>query len=98
VELVSQVNLAGNTSIGADCKLYPFVSMGHPPQDFKHKGGAVSITIGERSIFRELVNVHPGIMLYWVVYAPYISIRELGHMPLLAVWQPLRQTLFRTDQ
>lgn len=60
VELVSQVNLAGNTSIGADCKLYPFVSMGHPPQDFKHKGGAVSITIGERSIFRELVNVHPG--------------------------------------
>lgn len=60
VELVSQVNLAGHTSIGADCKLYPFVSMGHPPQDFKHKGGPVSISIGERSVFRELVNVHPG--------------------------------------
>ena len=60
VELVSQVNLAGDTAIGADCKLYPFVSMGHPPQDFKHKGGPVSIVIGERSIFRELVNVHPG--------------------------------------
>ncbi len=60
VELVSQVNLTGHTVIGADCKLYPFVSMGHPPQDFKHKGGPVSITIGDRCVFRELVNIHPG--------------------------------------
>ncbi|WP_371397991.1 acyl-ACP--UDP-N-acetylglucosamine O-acyltransferase [Fretibacter rubidus] len=58
--LVSQVNLAGHTTIGADCELYPFVSMGHPPQDFKHKGGPVSITIGDRNTFRELVNIHPG--------------------------------------
>ena len=47
-------------SIGADCKLYPFVSMGHPPQDFKHKGGDVRIIVGERNIFRENVNIHPG--------------------------------------
>lgn len=60
VRLVSHVNLAGDTEIGADCELYPFVSMGHPPQDFKHRGGDVRIIIGERSIFRELVNVHPG--------------------------------------
>lgn len=60
VKLIAQVNLAGDTSIGADCKLYPFVSMGHPPQDFKHKGGKVSIEIGERSVFRENVNIHPG--------------------------------------
>ena len=60
VKVIAQVNLAGNTSIGADCKLYPFVSMGHPPQDFKHKGGEVSIVIGERSVFRENVNIHPG--------------------------------------
>lgn len=60
VELVSQVNLAGDTTIGEACKLYPFVSMGHPPQDFKHKGGPVSIRIGARNTFRELVNVHPG--------------------------------------
>ena len=51
VELVAQVNLSGSTSIGKDCKLYPFVSMGHPPQDIKHKGGAVSIEIGERCVF-----------------------------------------------
>ncbi|MGJ8564081.1 MAG: acyl-ACP--UDP-N-acetylglucosamine O-acyltransferase [Alphaproteobacteria bacterium] len=60
VKLVSQVNLAGNTTIGAGCELYPFVSMGHPPQDFKHRGGDVRLIIGERCIFRELVNVHPG--------------------------------------
>lgn len=60
VKLISQVNLAGNTDIGAECELYPFVSMGHPPQDFKHKGAPVSIRIGERNVFRELVNVHPG--------------------------------------
>jgi len=52
---------AGDTTIGEGCELYPFVSMGHPPQDFKHKGGAVRIEIGARSIFRENVNIHPGV-------------------------------------
>lgn len=60
VELISHVNLSGDTTIGADSILYPFVSMGHPPQDFKHKGGPVSIHIGERCTFRENVNIHPG--------------------------------------
>lgn len=60
VKLVSQVNIAGNTSIGEDCQLYPFVSLGHPPQDFKHQGGDVSLKIGARTILRELVNIHPG--------------------------------------
>ncbi len=60
VKLIAQVNLAGNTSIGANCELYPFVSIGHPPQDFKHKGGEVRTVIGERCIFRENVNIHPG--------------------------------------
>lgn len=60
VRLVSQVNLAGQTTIGADCELYPFVSIGHPPQDFKHRGGDVRVIIGERNVFRELVNIHPG--------------------------------------
>ena len=61
VKLVAQVNLSGTTIIGNDCKLYPFVSMGHPPQDMKHKGGEVSIEIGERCTFRENVNIHPGV-------------------------------------
>jgi UDP-N-acetylglucosamine acyltransferase len=60
VKLVSQVNIAGKTHIGEGCQLYPFVSLGHPPQDFKHRGGDVSLKIGARTVLRELVNIHPG--------------------------------------
>lgn len=60
VRLVSQVNISGHTQIGEDTVMYPFVSLGHLPQDFKHKGGEVRLIIGKRNTFRELVNVHPG--------------------------------------
>ena len=60
VELVGHVNLCGNTNIGEDSKLYPFVSMGYQPQDFKHAGGPVGIEIGANCTFRENVNIHPG--------------------------------------
>lgn len=60
-KLFSHVTLDGRTTIGSDCLLYPQVSMGHPPQDFKHKGeGDVGIKIGDRCTFREMCNVHPG--------------------------------------
>lgn len=60
-KLVSHVTLDGHTKIGADCLLYPQVSMGYPPQDFKHKGKAkIGIEIGDRCTFREMVNIHPG--------------------------------------
>ncbi|MEM7728101.1 MAG: acyl-ACP--UDP-N-acetylglucosamine O-acyltransferase [Pseudomonadota bacterium] len=59
--LVGHVNLSGRTTIGADCLIYPQVSMGFPPQDFKHGGSdTVSIRIGDRCTFREMVTVHPG--------------------------------------
>jgi len=59
-KLISHVSLTGTTTLGKDCVLYPYVSMGHPPQDFKHKGGPVSIVVGDRCTFRESANVHPG--------------------------------------
>ncbi len=60
-KLVSHVTLSGRTRIGDDGLLYPQVSMGFPPQDFKHRGeGDVGIEIGDRCIFREMVNIHPG--------------------------------------
>ena len=60
-KLISHVTLSGHTKVGEDCLLYPQVSMGYPPQDFKHKGvSEVSIEIGDRCTFREMVNVHPG--------------------------------------
>lgn len=60
VKLISQVSITGDTFVDEDCQLYPFVSLGHPPQDFKHKGGPVGIRIGKRTILRETVNIHPG--------------------------------------
>lgn len=60
VKLISQVNVVGDTTIGAESVMHPFVSLGYAPQDFKHKGGPVGIKIGERCIFREQVTVHPG--------------------------------------
>ena len=38
VELVSNVHIEGNTKIGKFTKLYPFSSIGTPPQDLKYKG------------------------------------------------------------
>ena len=59
--LVSHVTLTGRTVLGENCTLYPQVSMGHPPQDFKHTGGdSIGIEIGDRCTFREMANVHPG--------------------------------------
>lgn len=59
--LISHVTLEGHTTIGEDCVLYPQVSMGFPPQDFKHKNRVrVGIEIGDRCTFREMANIHPG--------------------------------------
>lgn len=58
--LESHVSLDGNVAMGSDNELSPFVTMGHPPQDFKHRGGEVGIIIGARNKFREYANVHPG--------------------------------------
>ncbi|MHA6288647.1 acyl-ACP--UDP-N-acetylglucosamine O-acyltransferase [Maricaulis sp. CAU 1757] len=60
VRLVSHVTVAGNTSVGADCVLYPGVHIGHPPQDFKYQGEDTDLVIGERNILRENVTMHPG--------------------------------------
>jgi len=58
--LVSHVSLNGLTDIGPDCTLYPFTSVGHPPQDSKHAGGDVRVVIGARNTLRESVTIHPG--------------------------------------
>jgi UDP-N-acetylglucosamine acyltransferase len=60
VELVSHVAVAGNTIVGARTKIYPFASIGHPPQDLKYKGEPNSLTIGTDCMIREGVTMNPG--------------------------------------
>ena len=38
VELVSHVVVIGRTTIGGGTRIYPFASIGHPPQDLKYRG------------------------------------------------------------
>ena len=60
VELISNVHIEGNTTIGKGTKIYPFASIGTAPQDLKYKGEANSLEIGENNVIREYVTINPG--------------------------------------
>ena len=59
-KLHSHVNIKGNTKIGKNNEIFPFVSIGTPPQDLKYKGEKNSIIIGDNNKLREYVNINPG--------------------------------------
>jgi UDP-N-acetylglucosamine acyltransferase len=50
----------GDTTIGDETRIYPFASIGLPPQDLKFKGERTRLTIGARNTFRECVTIHRG--------------------------------------
>ena len=56
----SHVNIEGNTFIGSGNEIFPFASIGTPPQDLKYKGEKNSLVIGDNNKFREYVNINPG--------------------------------------
>ena len=60
VELVSHAVIAGRTSIGLRTQVYPFASIGHPPQDLKYKGEPSTLSIGAECMIREGVTMNPG--------------------------------------
>ena len=59
-KLHSHVNLVGNTKIGKNNILFPFTSIGTPPQDLKYNGEENFLIIGDGNKFREYVNINPG--------------------------------------
>ena len=59
-KLYSHISIKGNTKIGKNNEIFPFVSIGTPPQDLKYKGEKNSIIIGDNNKFREYVNINPG--------------------------------------
>jgi len=60
INLVSHVIIAGNTTIGENTKIYPFASVGLPPQDLKYAGEESELVIGSDNIIREYVTINPG--------------------------------------
>ncbi len=55
-----QATLAGWTEIGSRVEIYPFVSVGMEPQDLKYKGEKTLLKIGDGTVIRESVTLHPG--------------------------------------
>jgi UDP-N-acetylglucosamine acyltransferase len=59
-KLVSHVVVDGHTRIGPDAVLFPFCTVGLPPQDFKYKGEPTRCEIGARTQIREHCTIHRG--------------------------------------
>lgn len=60
VRLVAHVYLDGITAVGAGTEIYPFASIGAPPQDKKYHGEASELVIGRNNRIREHVTMNPG--------------------------------------
>ncbi|TAL27786.1 MAG: acyl-ACP--UDP-N-acetylglucosamine O-acyltransferase [Nitrospirae bacterium] len=56
--LMSNVIIEGNTEIGEGCLIYPFATIGLPPQDVKYKGEKTGVRIGSNNIIREYASIH----------------------------------------
>ena len=57
-KLISNVIIEGNTEIGENCVIYPFTTIGLPPQDLKYKGEKTGVKIGNNNIIREYITIH----------------------------------------
>jgi UDP-N-acetylglucosamine acyltransferase len=60
VELTSHAVVTGITRIGPETRVFPFASVGSPPQDLKYHGERSRLVIGARCQIRENVTVNPG--------------------------------------
>lgn len=60
VRLHSHVVVDGHTRVGAEAILYPYASVGLPPQDLKYKGEPTRCEIGAGSQIREHCTIHRG--------------------------------------
>ena len=60
VELISNVHIEGNTTIGEGTRIFPFASIGTQPQDLKFNNEKTSLIIGKNNLIREYVTINPG--------------------------------------
>ena len=56
--IVSHVSIGGHTRVGARNRIYPFASLGSPPQDIGYKGEDTRLTIGDDNIIREYTTIN----------------------------------------
>jgi UDP-N-acetylglucosamine acyltransferase len=59
-EVGHHIVIEGKTTIGENNRIFPFVSIGLPPQDITYADEATSVSIGNNNIIREYVTIHRG--------------------------------------
>ena len=59
-QLLANVHVTGHTSLGAGTVVYPFASLGTPPQSVKYKGGPTRLVVGSKCEIREHVTMNTG--------------------------------------
>jgi UDP-N-acetylglucosamine acyltransferase len=60
VRLIAHASITGVTTIGEGTVVYPFCSLGTPPQSVHYRGGATRLVIGARCELREGVTMNTG--------------------------------------
>jgi len=58
--LLSHANVAGHTTIGVGTTIYPFASVGTPPQSLAYRGEPTRLVIGANCTIRESVTINTG--------------------------------------
>src|SRR5215467_7019411 len=58
--LVAHVNLSGHTTIGPRTVIYPFASLGSPPQSVSYRGEPTRLVVGADCDIRENVTMNTG--------------------------------------
>ena len=60
VVLDAHVVLDGHLHLGAGVRVFPFATIGLPPQDLRYKGEPTRVVIGPRTMVREHATIHRG--------------------------------------
>jgi len=58
--LIAHVSISGHTTIGPRTVIYPFASLGSPPQSVRYRGGATRLVVGADCDIRENVTMNIG--------------------------------------
>ena len=61
-KLIAHVHITAQTTIGDGCTIYPFVSLGTPPQSLSYRGELTGLAIGQGCTIREQVTMNAGTM------------------------------------
>ncbi len=59
-EIMSHVVIEGITQIGKANRIFPYASLGLPPQDVKYAGEPTRLVVGDQNILREFITLHRG--------------------------------------